>query len=154
MLQYVILCYKKFIMPVSSFRKITALVKAAQTKNTKLVYDFDFLTAKLISDIKQKSKSNLSGYVFSISADELRHAIKRHGVNSSDKNPLKWEDFYLITLIIKYYDDIKCGSVSHTHRLKTIKFIKNICTSYCIVLEIRTIRKRLSFLTMYKTKSP
>ena len=115
--------------------------------------DLGALSKNEIESIKKLLNEDLSGYVHVISADQVRHSIIRHGIDSNDRNPILVSDFVLIPIILTDFDTIKKAGTGKKSQNQFIIYEKKIGDIYYCVEEIRKGRKKIAFYSLYKRKS-
>ena len=131
------------------YQKVETIIdlinKTLRNPNKKFFVDFKKVSKKEISKISELLEKEIKLEYHSLSSDEIIHIKNRHP-NITDT------DFCLIPEIIKNPDNIELGD-SNTHKgLETIIYSKTIGFQYFIVEEVRTGRKKLAVLTLYKNK--
>lgn len=90
-----------------------------------------------------------------IESTEIQHAIKGHGEEGEhqcDQIAITRDDFAKIPIIIKTANLIEYAGKSKRRNLDIIRYIKKDNGTIYILEEVRTGRKKLAFLTMYKKR--
>jgi hypothetical protein len=89
-------------------------------------------------------------YHYTIDKKEMNHALKRHGTDSPNaalgQQPITLKDFVNIPHILSFPDTMDCSTKTRKG-LHAIVYIKN---NTVLVMELRTGKKELAFITMYK----
>lgn len=117
--------------------------------NEKVVVGLGLPTKFEILKILDLYKIDVSDFTHTVDNYAVKHALNKH---SKDTFPItKWE-LALIPFITKNPDSIKKGKDKNTNskRVQYIKKFKNDTFIIEYILEIRTGRKHLAMVTMYK----
>lgn len=115
------------------------------------------LTAELVDFIFEKTEIKIDvSYKFTIDKSGMNHSLKRHGNEEKEAKQgmiaVTKEDFLKIPLILTEPDEIEYDGKSRKG-LEMIFFKKKINNSIVVVQELRTGKKELAFLSMYKFKN-
>lgn len=140
-------------MKKDKYQKIIELVQKALNSNDESFEDIETVSENAAAIISDNFKIEVRKYVHVMSASEIRHTIKRHGKYSNDRNPVQLSDFALIPIIHNSFDRIVLGGATAKTKNQCIIYEKKIADIYYCVEEIRTGRKKLAFVTLYKRKS-
>ncbi len=116
---------------------------------------FEFAVAhKVISDIKQATGLDVTGFTHSIDEHAIRHVMKRHGPSGSADQSVTQADLAILPEILNSPDSISAGTVARkTTQPETVEFRKQVGDNWLVVSEVLTGRKRLALLAMRKEKA-
>ncbi|MDR1460471.1 MAG: hypothetical protein LBI78_02375 [Campylobacteraceae bacterium] len=141
---------KDFVAGVGKKMKdfFEAAISDTSKKQTKI--DIDAVSEIEASLFKEFLDIDINGFSFKLSADELRHIEKRHGISSNDARPITGEDMLHYGEIIFHPD--KIAKTKTRDNRETIMFQKKLDNTYYVVEVVRTGRKELVPISMYKNK--
>ena len=99
---------------------------------------------------------DINNYNLSLSANSLKHILKKHGNNFDEikrgQIAIKEEEFMLIPKIISNFDNIIDSGISKQGK-KIITFVKNMDYIYNLVTCISDKNHNLEIKTMYKKRN-
>lgn len=128
--------------------KIINVVNAA-VKDNKVSENLFPVSEDTKAFCKENIGIDVSGYYHFIDSDIVRHLIKRHGESSNDRNPINNQDFLLIPIIQKEFDN---RWITKTKQgLFSITYVKKVIDTYYYVEEVRTGKKKLALKELRKT---
>jgi hypothetical protein len=122
-------------------KEILELIRFVQKDRSgnKNYIDFGALTKKEVTELSEIAGVNLDGYVRTLDAAGIIHALKHRNIDEAD--------LLLIPFIVANYDIIGYGTKDNT-----LVYKKLIGQEYFYVEEIRKGRKKLVIKTLYKRK--
>ncbi len=117
--------------------------------NEKVYIELGQPTEYEISEIKRIHNIDVSEYTHIVDNYAVRHTIKKH---AKDAFPISKKDLKLIPIITKHPDSIQPGKDKKTNsnRVLYTKKIKGYDYKIEYILEVRTGKKNLAMVTMYK----
>lgn len=121
------------------------------------------ITADAASEISEKIRQggddapDLNGFTHVMDADDMRHAIKNHGVGSKEELrgqvPLTEEDFARVPEVLAAYDRVDFRGRADRPKNIVIGYAKEYPDgSILYVEEVRSRRKHLAFKSMWKER--
>lgn len=122
-------------------------------KSIKKWIDYDEVTPKASKDILSITGINVDGFVHSIDESAINHSYNRHGDRNEqrqDQEPITEKDFRLLPEVVSEYDSIEPGRKGKNAH---ILYKKRINGDIFFVEEVRTGRRKLSAVTIYKKKA-
>jgi len=121
--------------------KILEIIEQAvkDKDGNKIFIDYAKVKTNLIKELKTLTGLDFNGYVHSLDAAGINHALKHANIKHSD--------ILLIPFIVENYDLIGIGKEPNT-----IVYKKLIGEEYFCIEEIRTGRKKFTIKTFYKRK--
>lgn len=129
------------------------LIKIQKSKEN-IKIDFGILSKKEIDLVKAKTGINLDGYRRILDSSSIKHVIKNHGNKEVEEKrgqiAVVEDDFLKIPEIADTNNVIFEGV--NKRGLRVLLYMKKIKGVYYFYQEIRTKRKELAMLTMYKKK--
>lgn len=100
--------------------------------------------------LKRATGLDLSGYAHLIDSDSARHALERHG---KDRLPVTPGELARLAHYVKHAQEVTLGQKKSGPRLQAITYrYTDARGAVFVVEEVRTGRKRLAFVTMYRGK--
>ncbi len=85
---------------------------------------------------------DVNDYRIVIEGSSLIHSISRHGIDSNDRNPIDFTDFFCLPEIIKKPENVKKGEDKKSTGNKRLIFEKTIGHTFYCIEEIRQSTKR------------
>ena len=127
------------------------------SKQTKRYY-FGRVSDELAKDIHANVGEELGGYNISISSDQIRHAIKKHGDAVHEavigQLPVTRDTFEELPAVFNKPDSIKITSKPDSNGRRAIEFQKRVDGTIITVTGISDGRKNIDIDTVYIRKSP
>lgn len=136
--------------------KLVALIEVAiKNADSRGFLDLGVITAKEIKAVKSATDLDLTDYVRVIEASSIRHVLTKHGNEKKElkqgQAPVVAADFLLIEDICKNPEKITLSkSKSSGNGNSVLIYEKKIFDYYYYFEEIRTGRKKLGMVTLYK----
>jgi len=150
-----ILLYKLFdpvklniVARIGSMEEFTDLPNKINN-NSKVIVELGYPSLFEIKTIAELYNIDVSGFIHTVDNYAVRHALNRH---SKDTLPISKDDLPLIPFITLYPDSISKGKDKNTNSKRVVykKKFNNSIHVIEYVLEIRTGKKNLAMVTMYK----
>lgn len=108
--------------------------------------DYGVIEASERERLRVATGQDYAGYTHMIDASAIRKVLRDHG---GDALPLTMDDLASLPTIVTTADAVEAGRDSR-RGLPTIRYTKRINGHVVVVEEVRTGRKKLALLTMYK----
>ena len=104
-------------------------------------------SASLKAREKAAGIKDISGYRLSLMADDVRHAMRRHGDGSPDRNPINPDDFELASFVWRDPDEVKAGEDG------ALLFKKQLNKKLVSVDTVRSEKNKTFFLKTVRAES-
>ena len=102
------------------------------------------------AELKRATGLDLAGYAHLIDSDSARHALERHG---KDRLPVTPAELARLPYYVTHAQEITLGQKKSGPRLQAITYRYTDARGVVFVVEeVRTGRRRLAFVTMYRGK--
>lgn len=148
-------------------KKVGELVREALSdRKSQKTISLGTISGTAISDIKDVTGLDVTGYKHTISSNDIRHADNRHGQPRIDENgnkrgerdvkkqvPLDVADFEKIPELFSDYDRIENGSIDRYTGNPSVRFIKEYSDGTLYGVEVIVEDdKKLTYKTGWKKK--
>ena len=146
---------------VSTINELVERVKNNPDDNWSVVKVAEQVNERLAKEIERLTGISVKGWSIELSADRMRHIIKRHGKNgSADRTMSNYGDLNLIPNVQENFTDIKLTENKNTYRdsdgtsSKTILLTMEDGSEYVHIVEAipNTKKKTIQIISAYKSK--
>lgn len=112
---------------VASIGELIERVESNPNDNWSVFEIAEKVNDRLAKEIERLTGIDVTGWRVELSADRMRHAIKRHGKNgSADRTMSNYEDFSLIPKVQEEFTDIRLTENTNTYRDGNGNFSKTV----------------------------
>lgn len=138
--------------------KISGVVEAALDSGTTeaVLEEYHQVTADEGSRLKAATGLDVAGYQHSLDNYSVRHILKAHGSAQTEalrgQLPITHSDFANLPEIVTHWDKVESAGTTPQGR-ETIRYTKTIGDTLFLVEEVRTKRKRLVPVSLYKRRA-
>ncbi len=133
---------------VESLKTLVYLATSKQGGNDAFC-DLDFVQPEIANRIERLTNFDVRGFRHSVGESAIRHVLNRHGNAKIEitrgQTIVTPEDFLLLPEILANPDEIFVGNDPNV-----VQFCKRLGSDLLVLQEIRTGRKKLALLSMWK----